>query len=88
MNDDRQNEATAILRDSIADAETFARVILRLPLHEWQGRILEDASPSGKRRRMAVRAPNGAGKDDRIIAPLALVAQTLQAWASCYHDLG
>jgi len=72
MNDDRQNEATAILRDSIADAETFARVILRLPLHEWQGRILEDASPSGKRRRMAVRAPNGAGKDDRIIAPLAL----------------
>jgi hypothetical protein len=66
---DHQKE---VIRDSLEDAETFAHVVLRLPLHEWQGQILEDASPLGTRRRMAVRAPNGAGKDDRIIAPLVL----------------
>src|SRR5260221_8806940 len=63
-----------IIRDSLADADLFARTILRFdpPLHDWQGKILYEASKPGRRRRMAVRAPNGAGKDDRIIAPRAL----------------
>ena len=60
------------IRDSLADADLFARAHLRLPLHDWQGKILYEASKPGRRRRIAVRAPNGAGKDDRIIAPLAL----------------
>jgi hypothetical protein len=66
------DEAQKILRDSLADAESFARVILGLSLHEWQGRLLDGLSKLGTRRRIAVRSPNGAGKDDRIIAPLAL----------------
>jgi hypothetical protein len=45
---------------------------LRLDLHDWQGKLLYEASKPGCRRRIAARAPNGAGKDDRIIAPLAL----------------
>jgi phage terminase large subunit len=61
-----------IIRDSLTDADLFTRAVLRLDLHDWQGKILYKASQSGRRRRMAVRAPNGAGKDDRIIAPLAL----------------
>src|ERR1700756_5242407 len=61
-----------IIRDSLADADLFARAVLRLDLHDWKGKILYKASQSGRRRRIAVRAPNGAGKDDRIIAPLAL----------------
>ena len=54
------------------DAERYAKHILKLDLHPWQGRALEDCSVFGLRRRIAIRAPNGAGKDDRIIAPLAL----------------
>lgn len=61
-----------IIRDSLADADLFARGILRLPLHDWQGARLYGASKLGTRRRIAIRAPNGAGKDDRIIAPLSL----------------
>jgi hypothetical protein len=63
-----------ILQEGLTDADLFARSILRFnpPLHDWQGKILYEASQPGRRRRMAVRAPNGAGKDDRIIAPLAL----------------
>jgi hypothetical protein len=61
-----------IIPDSLADADLFARAILRLDLHDGQGEILYEASRPGRRRRIAVRAPNGAGKDDRIIAPLAL----------------
>jgi hypothetical protein len=66
------NNHKDILVDSLADADLFAQVILRLKLHHWQGKILQHASQSGRRKRIAVRAPNGAGKDDRIIAPLAL----------------
>jgi hypothetical protein len=67
------NDQKTIIQDSLADADLFARAILRLDdLHAWQGKILYNASQSGRRRRLAVRAPNGAGKDDRIIAPLAL----------------
>jgi phage terminase large subunit len=66
------NDQKTIIRDSLADADLFARTILRLPLHEWQGRLLYEASKPGRRRRIAARAPNGAGKDDRIIAPVAL----------------
>jgi phage terminase large subunit len=61
-----------ILVDSLADADLFARAVLLLTLHDWQGKILFRASQSGRRKRLAVRAPNGAGKDDRIIAPLAI----------------
>jgi hypothetical protein len=48
-----------IIRDSLADADLFARAILRLDLHDWQGEILYKASKPGRRRRIAVRAPNG-----------------------------
>jgi hypothetical protein len=61
-----------IIRDSLEDADLFARAVLRLPLHDWQGARLYGASKLGTRRRIAIRAPNGAGKDDRIIAPLSL----------------
>jgi len=66
------NDHKTIIRESLADADLFARAILRLDLHEWQGRLLHEASKPGRRRRIAARAPNGAGKDDRIIVPLAL----------------
>ncbi len=69
VDDDKQ----LIIRDSLVTAERYARTILNVELHEWQARVLYDCSvPLGRRRRVAVRAPNGAGKDDRIIAPLAL----------------
>ena len=61
-----------IIRDSLADADLFASGHSSAGSHDWQGKILYNASQPGRRRRMAVRAPNGAGKDDRIIAPLAL----------------
>lgn len=62
-----------IIRDSLHDAERYARTILNIQLHPWQAKVLYDCSvPLGRRRRVGVRAPNQAGKDDRIIAPLAL----------------
>src|SRR5258708_6197830 len=68
-----QELKTSIIRESIHDAERYARTILNVELHEWQARVLYDCSvPLGKRRRVACRAPNGARKEDRIIAPLAL----------------
>src|SRR5258708_15741637 len=66
------NDHKTIIRESLADADLFARAILRLDLHEWQGRLLHEASKPGRRRRTAARAPNGAGNDDGIIVPLAL----------------
>src|ERR1700732_5344073 len=57
----------------LADAAHYASAVLGVSFHRWQGEALYDCSvPLRKRRRVAVRAPNGAGKDDRIIAPLAL----------------
>src|SRR5690349_5203605 len=66
------SDHNAILRESLEDADLFARTVLGLALHDWQGERLFGLSRLGTRRRVAIRAPNGAGKDDRIIAPLAL----------------
>lgn len=66
-----------ILADSLEDAERFASVVLGLSIYDWQGEILYSASQidpdnPDQRKKMAVRAPNGAGKDSFIIGPLAL----------------
>jgi phage terminase large subunit len=70
--EEMSTDQKSIIANSLADADLFARAVLRLDLHDWQGKILYKASQLGQRRRIAVRSPNGSGKDDRIIAPLAL----------------
>ncbi len=62
----------SIKNSALRDAATFAIGPLSLQVHPWQAFILNQVSSIGIRRKIAVRAPNGAGKDDRIVVPLAL----------------
>jgi len=57
---------------ALDSADQWAEIILGLRLHPWQREILDDLSHLRPRKQVAVRAPNGAGKDAMIIAPLAL----------------
>jgi hypothetical protein len=58
---------------ALENAVNFGRRVLGMnDLYPWQEAVLMAISEVGTRRRIAVKAPNGAGKDDRIIAPSAL----------------
>lgn len=50
----------------------FVEEVLGMPLYDWQARVLQhlpkSRGPKARRINIAVRTPNGAGKDDRIIA--------------------
>lgn len=63
----------------------FAELNLQLPLYDWQARALlpleRATGPNGKRQNIAVVAPNGSGKDDRIIPAAAF-------WWLFYHPRG
>jgi len=51
-----------IIRDSLADADLFARGILRVPLHDWQGARLYGASKLGD-------CPTWRDHDHLIVTP-------------------
>jgi phage terminase large subunit len=53
---------------------SFAEVILKMPLYNWQGKILfaVEKGASLNRLKVAVVAPNAAGKSTRIVAVSAL----------------
>jgi hypothetical protein len=63
----------------------FSECILNLPLYDWQARALlplEYATgPNARLQNITVAAPNGAGKDDRIIAAASY-------WWLFYHPRG
>lgn len=54
------------------NAVVFGRRVLGLDFYGWQEEILMALSELGVRRNYAVRAPNGSGKDARIIAVFSL----------------
>src|SRR5271166_989043 len=68
----KEDSRSKLITEALSNAFMWGRLILGLSFYDWQAKILLSASRTGKRRKLAVRAPNGAGKDDRIIAPLAL----------------
>lgn len=67
-----EEEKMRLIQEALKSAFTFGAMILGTSFYDWQAKILQSCSRVGMRRKIAVRAPNGAGKDDRIIAPLAL----------------
>ncbi len=56
----------------VSDPAHFAERTLELALYDWQREILAWYRRPGQRTKGTVAAPNGSGKDDRIIATLAL----------------
>src|SRR6266550_3904681 len=73
MQHSAQTMSASITQSSaLRDAAAFAVGPLSLHVWPWQALMLIRVSSIGIRRKIAVRAPNGAGKDDRIIVPLAL----------------
>ena len=50
----------------------FAELVLGLSLYDWQVKTLVQFRDPTKRVKVSVAAPNGSGKDDRVIACLAL----------------
>ena len=72
MAGNQQQELERLALVALDSADQWAEIILGLRLHPWQREILDDLSHLRPRKQVAVRAPNGAGKDAMIIAPLAL----------------
>jgi hypothetical protein len=60
-----------VLRDSPL---SFAEIVLQTPVYDWQGRILVaiEKGATMQRLKIAVVAPNAAGKSSRIVAIAAL----------------
>ena len=53
---------------------SFAEIILKTPVYDWQGRILFAIEKGAglNRLKIAVVAPNGSGKSERLVAIAAL----------------
>lgn len=50
----------------------FTEHVLGMPLYCWQDRVISWFADPRKRVKASVAAPNGSGKDDRVIAALSL----------------
>ena len=70
-------------RKILDDVLTFAEVGLETPVYDWQAKILGaiDKFAHSDRIKIAVSAPNGAGKSERVVGVSHLaLAQPLPSW--------